>query len=344
MIFSIVYINIFYSVNLLGFNTTNYLDFTMNQYDLIHVFIIIGIELEYLVLKNKLMKILPFKIAKPVNESFWVQNDQLPHLYDILHQHDEIQITLIKEGTGNVIAGNCINEFRPGDIFVLGPKLPHAFRNDPAYYNPENKLQARALSVYFEWKSLGPEFMELPETKTLMEYKQKTERGIFYPGNLHQEIARNLERLAQVSELDRLILLLRVLNQLATATDRKLLATEGAYNNMNETDEKRMDAVYRFTLNEFHRPILLHEVAEVANMTVNSFCRYFKTRTRKSYLDFLTEYRIGHSCKLLQQEECSVSEICYRVGFGNLSNFNRKFRELSGCTPKEYRKKQKHGV
>ena len=288
------------------------------------------------------MKILPFKIAKPVNETVWVQNDDLPHLYDILHQHDEFQITLIQESTGNVIAGNSINGFRPGDIFVFGAKLPHAFRNDPAYYQPENKLKARSLSVYFDWKSLGSAFMELPETKSLIEFRQKADRGIFYAGNLHQAIARNLEQLAQTHELDRLILLLTVLRQLATATNREIMATEGTYSNLNETDEKRLDAVYRFTLNEFHRMIFLQEVAEVANMTVNSFCRYFKTRTRKSYLDFLTDYRIGQACKLLQQEKYSVSEVCYRVGFGNLSNFNRKFRELIGCTPKEYRKKQEH--
>ena len=288
------------------------------------------------------MKILSFKIAKPVNESFWIQNDHLPHLYDIFHQHDEVQITLIKEGTGHVIAGNCISEFQPGDIFVLGARLPHTFRNDPAYYSPDKHLQARSLSVYFEWKTLGSGFMELPETKTLMEYKQKTEQGIFYPGSLNQDIAGNLEQLANVKELDRLIMLLTVLNQLAISTNKKLLATGGTYNNLNKTDEKRLDAVYRFTLSEFHRPIQLHEAAEVANMTVNSFCRYFKTRTRKSYLDFLTEYRIGLSCKLLQGNEFNISEICYRVGFGNLSNFNRKFREINGCTPKEYRKKQEH--
>ena len=288
------------------------------------------------------MKILPFRIAKPVNESFWIQNDHMPHLYDILHQHDEFQITLIEDGTGNVIAGNRIHEFSPGDIFVFGSKLPHAFRNDPVYYNPDNQLMARSFSVYFEWKNLGSEFLGLPETKTLTELMQKSERGIFFAGSSNQEIANNLIKLAAENELSRLILLLTILNQLANSGDKQILATEGAYNSMNETDEKRMDAVYRFTLNEFHRPIALNEVAMVANMTVNSFCRYFKTRTRKSYLDFLTDYRIGYACKLLQQEEYSISEICYRVGFGNLSNFNRKFREINQCTPKEYRRKQEH--
>jgi AraC-like DNA-binding protein len=283
------------------------------------------------------MKILPFKIAKPVNESVWVQNDYQPHLYDILHQHDEFQITLIQESTGNAIAGNRIREFKPGDIFVFGSRLPHAFRNDAEYYHLENQLLARAFSVYFEWHVLGTTFWALPETKLLDDFRQKAERGIFYPENLFQELAINIEQLGRVSGIDRLILLLNVLKQLAIADESEILSTEGAYNKLNETDEKRLDAVYRFTLNEYHRPVSLNEISGVANMTVNSFCRYFKTRTRRSYLDFLTEFRIGQACKLLQQEEYSIADIGFRVGFGNLSNFNRKFKELNSCTPKEYR-------
>jgi len=288
------------------------------------------------------MKILPFKIAKPVNESFWIQHDSLPHLYDILHQHDEIQITLIHESTGTTIAGNSICEFQPGDIFVFGNKLPHAFRNDPAYYNPDNKLHARSMSVYFEWNVTGTTFWELPETRMLADYALRTERGIFYAANTHKHIAENIEKLATVKEIDRLILLLTVLKQLATSTDQVILSTEGAYSKLNENDEKRLGDIYRFTMNEFRRIINLEEVAGIANMTVNSFCRYFKTRTRKSYLDFLTEYRIGQACKLLQQAEFSVADIAYQVGFSNLSNFNRKFKEINDCTPKEFRKKQEN--
>ena len=287
------------------------------------------------------MKILPFKIAKPVNESFWIQNDHLPHLYDILHQHDEFQITLIQESTGNVIAGNRICEFKSGDIFVLGAKLPHAFRNDAAYYLLENQLQAQALSVYFDWNVFGTSFWALPETKLLVDFRNRAERGIYYPENHHAQLAESIKKLANVNETERLIMLLTVLKQLATSDKCEVLSIEGTYNKLNENDEKRLDAVYRFTLNEFHRPISLTEISGIANMTVNSFCRYFKTRTRKSYLDFLTEFRIGQACKLLQQKDYSISDIAYRVGFGNLSNFNRKFREINNCTPREYINKQK---
>ncbi|PTN07433.1 AraC family transcriptional regulator [Mangrovibacterium marinum] len=285
------------------------------------------------------MKILPFKIAKPVNESFWIQNDHLPHLYDILHQHDEFQITLIQESTGNAIAGNRICEFSPGDIFVFGGKLPHAFRNDAVYYDPANYLQARALSVYFEWNVLGASFWALPETKELQDLVHRAEQGIFFPAKANRAIAAKIEELATATATDRLILLLTVLKQLTTTEHFEILSTGGAYNNLNETDEMRLDAIYRFTLKEYYRPISLQEIADVAHMTTNSFCRYFKTRTRKSYLDFLTEFRIGQACKLLQQEEFGIADIAVQVGFGNLSNFNRKFKQLNDCTPKEYRNK-----
>jgi len=287
------------------------------------------------------MKILPFKIAKPVNESVWIQNDYQQHLYDILHQHDEFQITLIQESTGNLIAGSRICEFGAGDLFVFGTRLPHAFRNDATYYQPENNLQARALSVYFEWNVFGSSFWALPENKLLVDFGQKAERGIYFPASQNQLIAKQIEQLANTQETERLMLLFSVLMQMAKAEHCEILSTGGAYNKLNETDEKRLDAIFRFTLKEFSRPISLEEISGVANMTVNSFCRYFKARTRKSYLDFLTEFRIGQACKLLQQEEFGIADVGFRVGFGNLSNFNRKFKELNLCTPKEYRNKQK---
>lgn len=287
------------------------------------------------------MKILPFKIAKPVNESVWIQNEYQPHLYDILHQHDEFQITLIQESTGNLIAGSRICEFGPGDIFVFGARLPHAFRNETKYYQPENNLKARALSVYFEWNVFGSWFWSLPENKALVEFGGKAERGIHFKAGTNPEMENEIQNLALATEAERLIRLFSVLLQMAKSSDSEILSTEGAYNKLNETEEKRLDAIFRFTLKEYSRAISLEEIAGIANMTVNSFCRYFKTRTRKSYLDFLTEFRIGQACKLLQQEEIAIADVGYRVGFGNLSNFNRKFREINGCTPKEYRNKQK---
>lgn len=286
------------------------------------------------------MKILPFKIPKTTQESFHLQKDHQKYFYDYLHQHPEVQITLILESEGKLIAGDYIGTFKPGDIYLIGPNLPHVFKNDARYYNERNAVHAESISIFFEWKAFGEKFLSMPELKTLQEFSKIAERGLMIREPVKNRMSQLMKQLFRTSEMDRLIVLLKILNILSNTNDLVPLASSGTYNDFDEADGKKLDAVYRFTMNEYHRKIHLEEVADIANMTVNSFCRYFKKRTRKSYVDFLTEIRIGQACKLLQQRDMSISQICFEVGFSNLSNFNRKFRELSGLTPTEFRKFQ----
>ena len=91
-------------------------------------------------------------------------------------------------------------------------------------------------------------------------------------------------------------------------------------------------------MQHYRRPIALAEVAQLANMTEKAFCRFFKKSTQKTLIQFITELRISHACKLLLTEEFSIGEICFASGFGNLSNFNRVFKRVTGQTPKAYRR------
>ena len=286
------------------------------------------------------MKILPFKIPKTTKESFHLQVDNEMYFYDYLHQHPEVQITLIYKGEGKIIVGDYINHFKPNDIYFIGPNLPHVFRNDPKYYDPDNTTNVHSISVFFVWDSFGAQFLNLPESKNLLEFSKNSERGIKIIDETRGKVAEILEEMFNVFGMDRLILLLKLLNILSESQDIQPLASSGVYNDFNEQDGKRLDAVYRFTMNEYPRKINLKEVANIASMTENSFCRYFKRRTRKSYIDFLNEIRIGQACKLLQQDDYSISQVCFEVGYNNLSNFNRKFKEINGCTPSDFRKQQ----
>ena len=75
-----------------------------------------------------------------------------------------------------------------------------------------------------------------------------------------------------------------------------------------------------------------------------SFCRYIKQRTSKSFVDFLTDIRLGFAIRALIDSSQSVAEIGYACGFNNLSNFNRIFKKKKGMPPTEvrenYRKKK----
>jgi AraC-like DNA-binding protein len=286
------------------------------------------------------MKILPFKIPKTSQESFRLQEDREHHFYDYLHQHPEVQLTLILSSEGKVIAGDYIGTFKPGDIFLIGANLPHVFRNDSRYYEQGDDSTAHSYTVFFEWQSFGEKFLSLPELKRLQEFAKVSDRGLYIKDPVRNRISQLMKQMFRTSEMDRLIVLLKILNILSHAESIDPLASSGIYNDFDEIDGKKLADVYRFTMNEYHRKIHLDEVADVANMTTNSFCRYFKKRTRKSYIDFLTEIRIGQARKLLQLNDLSISQICFEVGFNNLSNFNRKFRELCEITPTEFRRSQ----
>ena len=92
-------------------------------------------------------------------------------------------------------------------------------------------------------------------------------------------------------------------------------------------------------MQDFAEDVSLAEVSALANMTPNAFCRYFKQRTNKTFFRFLTEIRINNAAQLLQaNKDLSIAEAAYQSGFKNLSNFNRKFKEIKSLTPSEYRK------
>jgi len=74
-------------------------------------------------------------------------------------------------------------------------------------------------------------------------------------------------------------------------------------------------------------------------MSPSAFSRYFKVHANKTFSDFLTEIRVGHSCKLLTSQTTNVSQVCYDSGFSTLSNFNRQFKAVTHYSPLEYRRK-----
>lgn len=103
-----------------------------------------------------------------------------------------------------------------------------------------------------------------------------------------------------------------------------------------------MARVISFLTENFDRKIELDQVASIAYMTPNAFCRYFKKRTKKSFTQYLNEIRLRHACKLLIEGELQISTICYQSGFNTITNFNRQFKTLMGVTPSNYMERYKN--
>ncbi|NQY11026.1 MAG: helix-turn-helix transcriptional regulator [Flavobacteriales bacterium] len=284
------------------------------------------------------MKVLPFKLPTTSSQSFLVQIDEEPHLYDTFHSHPEVQIMLILESEGNLICGDYIGNFQPGDLYVTGPDLPHVFRNNKEYYKGDKNLKAKAISIFFNDNVIGEGFLDLPEMEVLKGFIAKSVRGIHFNDTVCKKVGPLIKSIDKDKGLERYIRLLQILKILSESKEYDFLCTDVEMRNYGEKEGKRMDQVLKFILSEYYREITLKEISELANMTPNAFCRYFKQHTRKTYINFLNDIRIANACKTLKTSEESIAQIGYQNGFNNLSNFNRTFKKSINMSPSTYRK------
>lgn len=289
------------------------------------------------------MKPVLYSFPKTQQESFSVQTEAgLSHFYDVLHYHPELQITIILESYGTYFIGDSIERFQSGDIFLIGPNLPHVFRNDQAFYREDSKLRASFISMYFNDQSFGKEFFDLPEMWYINQLLKKASRGIKAHGRTKDIVGEKMKRLVQLEGFDRFLMLLSILNTIATSTEWEFISKVSFSAPQKETDSKKINDVFDYIMNNFSQSISLDTVASVANMSTTAFSRYFKQRTQKTFSNFLSEVRIGHACKLLIEGEYNITEISYACGYNNISNFNRQFKHIAKFTPSEYIKRYKN--
>jgi len=277
------------------------------------------------------MKVLPFKIPKPEHQALVYQEDYGLVFYDKLHQHEEIQISFIKEGEGTLIVGDTINYYQKGDILIIGSNLPHVFKSDTI-----NKTKSHMLTLFFTKNAFGDDFFNLEELKELHLFFKKSENGFKICSS--KELTFLFSELKSSSSLQRFILLLDILKLLSKTRSKPLssFVYEKLY---TDVEGKRMSAVMEYTMNNFNQNISLDNIAVIASMTKNAFCKYFKKRTNKTYFRFLNELRIENASKLLlSKTDLSIAEIAYKSGFNNISNFNRQFKAVKHLVPSEYKK------
>lgn len=277
------------------------------------------------------MKVLPFKIPKPEHNAIVFQEDLANSFYDKLHQHEEIQISLIVEGEGTLIVGDTINDYSSGDILIIGSNISHVLKSDI-----KRSKASHMLTLFFTKLSLGNLFFELEELKEIEVFFERAKHG-FKITSKKKSATKLFYSLNKTSKLDKVIVLLQLLKICSKAKFTSL--SSFIYNKKFTDDEgKRMRDVFEFTMNNYNKDISLNSIAEIANMTKNAFCKYFKKRTNKTYYEFLTKLRIENACKLLtKNKEMTIAEIAEASGYNNLSNFNRQFKTLKKQPPSYYR-------
>ncbi|GAB3527650.1 AraC family transcriptional regulator [Pontibacter brevis] len=282
------------------------------------------------------MKPVYFQIPKSSDETIRVQYEEQPHFYDNLHFHPEVQVMFICEGSGTQFIGDNIGSFSSGDILLLGPNLPHVFRNDKKFYEENSGLSARNISIFFQVESLGERFLSLPEVNPIQKLLLSSKRGIRINGETKKKATALVEQMLYLEGFERLMQLFNFLHLLSLSKELELLSSVGFDGPQNDSDSKKMNDVFNYIMNNFSEEVKLQKAASIANMSTNAFCRYFKQHTRKTFSSFLNEIRIGHACRLLIEDRWNIRETAFECGFDNISYFNRQFKDITSYTPTEY--------
>lgn len=285
------------------------------------------------------MKAVRFVIPKVSGNSFRVQIEDQQTFYDTIHYHPEHQLTLFVSGEGTCFIGNKVERFKAGDVFLVGKNVPHVFKSDHIYYNAEKNLKSGCITIFFKDETFGKEFFEIPEMAHIKRLLEAAMKGVKLNGTDKQQVSELIRLLKGTSGFERFRHLLDLLNLMATSNNLQILSSVQYSTPSSTTERERIDDVFRHISTHFQQEISLAEIAEIANMTVNSFCRYFKQRTRKTFTDFLNEFRIEYASKLVAGSTENFVSIAIDSGYNNTSYFNRKFKQITGMAPMAYRKK-----
>ncbi len=280
------------------------------------------------------------KVIPPENSSIHVRDEDCNYFDNPWHFHPELEINYILKSTGTRFVGDNTGHFTPGDLILLGPNLPHYWKNDIAYYDSKNQNASRAIVIRFHRDFLGREQNQIPEMESMKHLFDNARRGIQFLGNT-QRIKRTIRYMAKAEGLERIILFLKALDLMAKHQEITYLSSEGFMSSVRPSHEKRMNDVYDYITNNFMHEISLKNIAEKAHMNPSSFSRYFKQSTGKTLTTFIHDIRIGYACKLLIQGDLNIAQIVFESGFRNQAYFNKVFLDKKKVTPWEYRKKYK---
>jgi AraC-like DNA-binding protein len=278
------------------------------------------------------------KVSKGPNFSFSVRRDLVPHVNNRWHYHQELELIHFEKGEGTQFVGDSIERFKDGDVVLVGSNLPHYWRFDDSYFKEEDNAPADVRVAHFAENFWGECFLQLPENTAIRAVLERARRGLHIPGRTAKEVAKLLEQLLEADCSQRLILLLKALTIISNCKDVKPLSSIGFKPDFMDNEKDRINNIYEYSLKNYKNKIQLEEIAGVANISPNSFCRYFKSRTSKTYSQFLIELRVGQACKLLIENNLSIKQLCYESGFNNFTSFHKYFKMITGKSPLSYQR------
>lgn len=276
------------------------------------------------------------KLITSPDQSVIFFDEEKPHFDVPWHFHPEIEILYVFKSTGTSYIGDSISSFNKGAISIIGENVPHWWKSDKEYFQNITVKGIKALIIQFKREIFDTNFINIPEMNSIKELLEKSKRGIQFLGDSRERLGRQMVKIFRFSGIKRITELIILLDMMANTAEFRFHTSIGYTKIINTYDFNRFNKIHEFMVNNFTGEIALDDVCDIINMTPTALCRYFKGHTGKTLFSFLNEIRIGHACKLMIEENTSISDACFRSGFNNLSHFNMQFKKIMHLTPTDY--------
>ncbi|HKT95807.1 MAG TPA: AraC family transcriptional regulator [Paraburkholderia sp.] len=268
------------------------------------------------------------------DEAFRAWEHDYPHTVAKWHFHPEYEIHVIRASSGKFFVGDFIGDFAPGNLVLVGPNLPHNWVTESG---EATQVPARDLVLQFSLEAVERMVSAFPELSPVTELLEQASRGIQYPDQLGLSIIPVLRELSSAQGARRVALLMSILDKLTSCLDRKLLAGPSYDVNTQRYMSSTINQVLSYIQQNLSGNLREADVAELAAMSISTFTRFFKRHTGCTFVQFQNRLRLNVACELLMCTDLSVTDVCYRVGFNNVSNFNRQFLAQKGIPPSRFR-------
>lgn len=282
------------------------------------------------------MKPLIQKLPLSEDSSFVARTYRTPNFEVPWHQHIEYELIMFTEGEGMSFIGNYVGAFETGDVFFLGANLPHTFQK-------KQDLVTSAVVVQFTEDFWGADFIELPEARDIKLMFQSAFKGFKIVDKSKVKLGKLIRELENLKGFRRITALCECLSIITFEAEYIELSSQDV-KQLNAKEKERIDKIFQYTIDNFQQPISLSYIADSIGMSVPAFCNYFKKSTKKTYISFLNEVRIGYACNLLIDSDLNIIDICFESGFNTLANFNKQFLKIKGLTPSNFRSHFKNSV
>jgi AraC-like DNA-binding protein len=250
------------------------------------------------------------------------------------HYHDEYELHLIVSTSGKAFVGDWIGQFQPGHLVLTGPRLPH---NWVSMDLPEQGVATRDLVIQFPHDPIARMADVVPELASVMPMLERAKHGIEFFG-MAEQARDHWEQIKQTRGPHRFAAFCSFMADLASSTDYRLLSSMQLQGVDDDRSLAQIDAVVSRITENLSEPLSAAEVAAEFGMTESRFSRFFRRATGNTFTDFVNRVRISRACQLLLESDSLITDICFMVGFNNVANFNRRFLDIKGMTPRDYRR------